>query len=196
MYDLTSFINNQQSLIEPIVITRSPIIKSSSKLNIWKEVIIDVDTSIRYKYGPVNDITSHDMVISLLSWSELNSYDLISYSDNVQKSGKIFIHFPINEKTYCHHNYIDKSVCREGRCGIFVPFDDINAIISIILSYMNMGKKILLHSHKDINRMLLFIGCGMVQDDYEIEDVINIMKNLDLTNEYIDYIKAYNTYLE
>jgi hypothetical protein len=161
---------------------------------------LDITAAAKYAHGIVSDDNfsqhnKHDMVLSLLPWSEMDKYDSNSYPTNVQRSGKIFIHFPIYEKSLCEHIYVAKTSCNEIPCGIFAPFLDMRAIISMIDSYMKTGKRVLVYAHKDMNRMLLFVACCMIQDGFQFEDIMSDIEILDIGSEYLSYVEAYAKYL-
>lgn len=220
----------RDNTISPVIITRSPVFASKKLLlNIWQKLIIDINVSSLYsnhqttsfishprftisgifdsannlntKYDSIPQHSKHSMVVSLSTWDEMSKYNTINYATNVQRAGKIFIHFPINSKRpdiHCQHRYVGKSICNTGNCGILVPFLDMRAITSMLNSYMNKEDCIgvLLHCHEDHNRMILFIGCCMIQGGTLIDEVIDIMKTLNLQARYQSYIKEFSEYLD
>jgi hypothetical protein len=138
---------------------------------------------------------SIDIVICLLPWSEMGDYNAINYPDNVQRSGKIFIHFPIHPRSLCNHHHIQKSKCRQTPCGRFSPFLDMRAVTTMINRYMENGSSVLIYCHRDYQRMLLFVACCMVQAGVLVTDVLELMNRYELQTRYQKYIKAYSDYI-
>lgn len=166
---LKSFNNNNNS--RPEIIIKNPIYRrSESILNLWKSMIYDVDSEMKFNN------TNHSVIISLLSWNELVKYKLHNYPYDVQKSGLIFIHVPINKKNK------------------YISFSDINTITTMINNYMDDGHKILIHSNNSRNRALLFIAFCMINGHVNINEVLNIMNELDLQHRYYNYLRKYADY--
>lgn len=184
---------------EPILIERFPILKPKLIIiNIWKTLIIDIIAAGKYEKDiPSEDMFSehntHDIVLSLLSWSELENH--YEYPTNVQKTGKVFIHFPIYGNSVCKHIYVEKTICNKIPCGFFVPFFDMKTVVGIIDGYMNTGKRILLYSQNNIHRMLLFVACSMIQYGYDVIEIVDNIKVLGVEDTCLDYVKAYGKYL-
>ena len=207
-----------QNINTVTVITRNPIFASGTVLiNLWKRIIVDMNVASMYfvpntevitlamrsNLDPstgelkIPDHSRHSMVLSLSSWYEFECYNTRYYADNVQRAGKIFIHFPLNQESPCNHNFVAKRVCLNGSCGVIAPFLDMRAVTSMINEYMSNDiiDGVLLHCHQHIERMLVFIGCCMVQGGMLVDEVLDIMNTLNLSERYQSYIRAYDEYL-
>lgn len=198
--DKRSTLSSVSDIENPVIITRRPRFRNNKIIvNLWRNLIVDVDVSRRYCAAVLDDElleqSQHTMVLCLLTWGELEKYDAIRYPLNVQQSGKKFIHFPLHKSTHCRHTYIPKAQCYEGSCGRLAPFLDMRAMTSMINSYMDNGEKILIYSHKDQNRTLLFMACCMAQGGIQLNDILSIMDFLKLRERYRSYIKHYMTYI-
>lgn len=190
----------------PVVITQSPIFASKKLfINIWKKLIIDMNISSLYADFSQNynipQYCRHSMVVSFASWDEMRKYNTLNYAINVQRSGRSFIHFPMYKKNFdtpCSHRYVGKSICNTDPCGLMIPFLDMRAITAMLNGYMNKKETdgVLLHCHEDYNRMILFIGCCMIQGGTLLDEVMDIMKTLNLKIRYKSYIKAFAEYLD
>jgi hypothetical protein len=212
-------------LHEPEKITTAPI-HSNFRVSLWKNLWIDIEASLffihqhlsptrpepelsRTRSEPIfptfsnpsfdpdtTDLSTYDVIVCLLPWSEMGEYHVINYPDNVQKSGKILIHFPIHQKSVCSHSFIYKSKCRQMPCGKISPFLDMRAVTMMINQYMNMGLKVLIYCQQDRDRMLLFQACCMIQGEVLLEDVLQLMQQYTLKKRYQTYIKAYADYIQ
>lgn len=189
-----------------IIVTRTPVFASGLVLINWwnwKQLIINTDVSALYLSSEINTIkipdhSQHTTVLSLSPWNEFKIYNTPNYSTNVQLAGKAFIHFPLTENYKCNHGYVSKSVCNQGACGLYSPFLDMKAITSVppINEYMDRtGNGILLHCHNNSDRMLLFIGCCMIQGKIPVDEVLNIMETLELPPLCQLYMTAFAEYL-
>jgi hypothetical protein len=198
-----------QEYNSPVIISQKPnFISQIVLINIWKSLIIDTKLANIYtddrlfRVNESNESTEHSMVISLMSLNEMRKHNIINYGINVQRAGKIFIHFPLYKRSKCYHKYIAKTMCDNYPCGIIIPFLDMRAAVSMVNEYMssnikkNRLDKVLLHCNGDINRMLVFIGCCMIQGEIPQYEVINIMKTLNLKRSYCTYIKKYARYIQ
>ena len=188
-----------ESKIVPIVIRTAPIFISRDKyLNIWKNLIIDTNLASEYsietKLTSIREDKAYSMVLSLSSLDEMQKYNICHYGSNVQKSGKTFIYFPLYKKSLCPHKYISKAVCYIKPCGIVTPFVDMKAMTTMINKYMD-DKGVLLHCHQDYDRMFLFIGCCMIQGGIPLDEVLYIMKTLNIKMAYKMYIETFAHYL-
>lgn len=205
-----------EDMTVPEIITSVPRKQGPYQLRLWKNLFIDTEAAAFYiqnhltptrpetddlhtQSEPVFPSYVHseaiplqesvEVVICLLPWSELEN--AINYPDNVQRSGKIFIHFPIQTRSLCNHRHVAKSKCRQMPCGNFSPFLDMRAVTTMINRYMETGLRVLIYCHRDLERMLLFIGCCMVQDGIPVDDVITGFQAYALPKQYQTYIQAY-----
>lgn len=122
-------------------------------------------------------------------------YGLDQYPSNIQKSGLIFLHFPIRKNNNCVHGYIERAKCKNRPCGYFVPYQDMYAITEIVNEYMDSGNNVLIHSHNDRSRFLLFAACCMLQGGRELNEILEIMDMFHIQPTYYSYIKSYGEYL-
>jgi len=166
--------------------------------NINKYIIIDIKKS--YIYNIWNDnlfkIIDHDIIISLFTIDEFKKYYIMDYEDNVIKSGKKFINFPLNKKSQCAHINVVKSICKNIQCGILAPFDDMKRIILIIIKYIKNNNRILLHCNHDYQRLTIFLTCVMLVNNYEIEYVLNFANKYNIKELYKNYIMDFLKYLK
>ena len=169
------------------VITQEPIYNQNNiNIHVWRNLIFDLETSRDYENNHdanTDDHRYHDMVISLLPWHEMEEYDITEYPRLVQQCGKIFIHFPMHKT-------------RSNKESEYVSsFSDMRAVTTMINKYMNGGKRVLIHCHKDRCRILLFMACCMVQNNESLREIKSLMKLLGLGRKYLDYIRDYAVYI-
>lgn len=136
---------------ELTILENNPIYLASSITN-WKNLSVIDDNC--------------QVIISLISFSEMNQYGVLNYLETVQKSGKIFIHFPFNSGT---------------------DFAQIDAIYTMIKKYTD--QKILIYCPFDKMRYELFIGCYMIYDNISSSDVLEMFN---LNSRYRRYVKKYS----
>ena len=166
--------------------------------NINKYIIIDIKKS--YIYNIWNDnllkIIDHDIIISLFTIDEFKKYYIMDYEDNVIKTGKKFINFPLNKKSQCAHINVIQSICRNIQCGILAPFDDMKKIILIINKYIKNNNRILLHCNHDYQRLTVFLTCVMLVNNYEIDYVLKIIDKYNIKELYKNYIIDFFNYIK
>jgi len=166
--------------------------------NINKYIIIDIKKS--YIYNIWNDnllkIIEHDIIISLFTIDEFKKYYIMDYEDNVIKSGKKFINFPLNKKSQCAHINVVKSICKNIQCGILAPFEDMKRIILIINKYIKNNNRILLHCNHDYQRLTVFLTCVMIVNNYEIDYILNFVNKYNIRELYKNYIIDFLKYLK
>lgn len=195
------FSDDESEICDADIINIKPIFKTNNNIitNLWKNIIINTDVSILYINNLVEDSKlsedfRHSIVISLLSWSEMDKYNGGQFQNNVMASGKIFIHFPLYKSSRCH-NYISRSQCIKFPCGKIAPFCDMKTVTTLINNYMNKGERVLIYCHKNINMILLFCGCCMIQGNCSYEKVLSLMMKYNLKYSYGDYIESFLKYL-
>lgn len=108
---------------------------------------------------------NYNIVISLMTISELSQCGMLNYIKTTQNAGKIFLHFPFNGRT---------------------DFNQINVLLSAIEKYSE--DKILIYCPYNSTRIELFIACYMVYDGIKAEEVLKIFN---LSSRHKKYVKRY-----
>jgi uncharacterized protein YjbI with pentapeptide repeats len=179
-------------------IDRNNINNKYCKKNINKYIIIDIKKS--YIYNIWNDnllkIIDNDIIISLFTIDEFKKYYIMDYEDNVIKTGKKFINFPLNKKSQCAHINVVQSICKNIQCGILSPFEDMKRIILIINKYIKNNNRILLHCNHDYQRLTVFLTCVMLVNNYEIDYVLKIIDKYNIKELYKNYIIDFFNYIK
>jgi len=145
----------QPSTDPGIVITSDPIFVPK-KLIHWKNITND-------------ETLQHNVIVSLLSWDQINRYNLESYPLDSQKAGKVFIHFPLYKK----------------------DFVNIYAVTNMINRYSDRDDKIFVFCPYDFDKIRLFIGYCMVSSDMSVDDANKILK---LNSKYKRHLQNYSKY--
>jgi hypothetical protein len=141
-------------------------------------------------------IIDHDIIISLFTIDEFKKYYIMDYEDNVIKTGKKFINFPLNKKSQCAHINVVQSICKNIQCGILSPFEDMKRIILIINKYIKNNNRILLHCNHDYQRLTVFLTCVMLVNNYEIDYVLKIIDKYNIKELYKNYIIDFFNYIK
>lgn len=148
------------------IIHRKPMYNHDmSIVNIWKTLTIGT-----------NDYTKYDVIVSLVPWSEMNAYDIQEYPQTVQAHKKIFLHFPFQKPP----KIPDRSLLL-----------NIRAITSVINTYLDDNKHVLLHGHKDKQRPLFLALCCMLNSGIIYDEVQNIAGILQLHKYYHLYLRQF-----
>lgn len=173
------------------IITNKPsFIDNDYVINVWNSLIIDPKTSILYENEHIQTKTNnHTIVISLLNWNELANHSSTSYIRNVQKSGKIFLHFPINPFLS-----FDNNIYLNQQYGMYTSLSEMKSIAHIITKYIKGGDKILLYSRYDKGRSLLLVACCMIYNGVDIFEVTELLNKIGLSIEYHSYLITFSSF--
>ncbi len=190
-----------ETIATPLIITSTPSYPISYVGAIWKQLVIDLQSSLFYTNSiDIEHLRDEDIVIGLLPWSEMGQIGSENLPSNVQRSTsskgkKIFLHFPLYPTSMCEHHHIKKSKCRRSPCGQMAPFLDMEAITEAVNGYLDEGLKVLIYSHLDVDRALLFAGCCMLQAKIPLQEVLHQLHQWSLRNSSDLYLQRFADYL-